>query len=543
MYPCIGYIDGGCSALLQEGDQSRSKSENLILRAQIAWLQKQLFGGGKSEKLEDAQLLLKLGQTWRRRRPGCRVAVTSHERTAPKERPTPAETFAHLPVVETIEIIPDEVKANPEAYERIGEERTFEVDITLPQLFKREFVRPKYRLKALLRSLRRRPGGPSWAGMPRRDSWPGWPCPSTSTTCRCTAWNRCPRAGAPGSAARRCATGSRWPRTGSSRFTDGCSSACGRAATLQADETPVRCHDPDEKRGQTTQGWLWVISRPGGDVVFDWRLSRRHDRLNTLLADYKGYILQSDAYQAYPNYAENPEGVIWVGCWAHARRKFNEAQPEAPKATRVVLKLIARMYRLERQWDQAGLRIPGCDPGCRTNFARTLKWLNSDRGCRGEQEARPQSLPGKACDYLLSYWDHSRPIFAMGRPASTITSSKTPSDLPLSVRKTGSLSAIPTPANARRSSTRSSYPVSVMAKTPPLPARRPHSAASPDQPLRSGCSDASPWQPASPRSSRYAHACRDELTHPTRHEQRVTRGYSVGRLRLGEAAFRCSACF
>ena len=41
--------------------------------------------------------------------------VVTYERTAPKERPTPAETFAHLPVVETIEIIPDEVKANPEA--------------------------------------------------------------------------------------------------------------------------------------------------------------------------------------------------------------------------------------------------------------------------------------------------------------------------------------------------------------------------------------------------------------------------------------------
>lgn len=59
-------------------------------------------------------------------------------------RPTPAETFAHLPVRETIVIVPDEVKTEPEAFEQIGEERTFEVDIVAPQLFRREIVRPKF---------------------------------------------------------------------------------------------------------------------------------------------------------------------------------------------------------------------------------------------------------------------------------------------------------------------------------------------------------------------------------------------------------------
>jgi transposase len=50
-------------------------------------------------------------------------------------------------------------------------------------------------------------------------------------------------------------------------------------------------------KGGTTQGWLWAISRPGGDVVFDWRLSRRHRELTSLLCDYRG-LLQSDGYEA-----------------------------------------------------------------------------------------------------------------------------------------------------------------------------------------------------------------------------------------------------
>jgi len=31
---------------------------------------------------------------------------------------------------------------------------------------------------------------------------------------------------------------------------------------LQADETPIRCNDPDHDRGKTLQCYLWVISRP-----------------------------------------------------------------------------------------------------------------------------------------------------------------------------------------------------------------------------------------------------------------------------------------
>jgi hypothetical protein len=51
--------------------------------------------------------------------------------------------------------------------------------------------------------------------------------------------------------------------------------------------------DPDQKKGKTTQGYLWVIGRPGSDVVFDWRLSRAHHEANSLLQGFEG-ILQSD---------------------------------------------------------------------------------------------------------------------------------------------------------------------------------------------------------------------------------------------------------
>jgi transposase len=47
-----------------------------------------------------------------------------------------------------IVIEPEAVKDDPAAFEKIGEERTFEVEIVAPKLFKREIVRPKYKAKA-----------------------------------------------------------------------------------------------------------------------------------------------------------------------------------------------------------------------------------------------------------------------------------------------------------------------------------------------------------------------------------------------------------
>ena len=72
---------------------------------------------------------------------------------------------------ETIVIEPAEVLAEPVAFEQIGEERTFELDVVLPALFKREFVRQKYRRKddrslpPVIAPARPVPGGYASAGL------------------------------------------------------------------------------------------------------------------------------------------------------------------------------------------------------------------------------------------------------------------------------------------------------------------------------------------------------------------------------------------
>lgn len=88
--------------------------------------------------------LVELGKLAATQRPNATITYERPAGPAPR-RTLPAESFAHLPVKETVEIIPEPVRADPSHYEKIGEERAFEVDVIPPQFFKREIVRPKFR--------------------------------------------------------------------------------------------------------------------------------------------------------------------------------------------------------------------------------------------------------------------------------------------------------------------------------------------------------------------------------------------------------------
>ena len=66
---------------------------------------------------------------------------------------------------------------------------------------------------------------------------------------------------------------------------------------IQADETTVgvQMHDG---RGKNHQAYLWQYSRPGGPVVFDFRMGREREGPKGFLGNFEG-ILQSDGYGAY----------------------------------------------------------------------------------------------------------------------------------------------------------------------------------------------------------------------------------------------------
>lgn len=390
-------------------EENRSlKQEIAALRAQIEWLKKKVFGGGKSEKFDQAQLLLQLEALERLEETAAKPQVVTYERQSPsKPRQAPAEQFKNLPVKETVEVVPEEVKADPEMFERIGEEETFEVDIVPPQLIKRRIVRPKFRH----RLNRSRP--PVVAPAPARLAQGGY------ASAGLIAWVAMAKYADHLPLHRQEKMFERWgAKISRQTMADWIALAARElepiyklmlqllreSGYVQVDETPVRCHDPDVKRGKTMQGWLWVVSRPGGDVVFAWRLSRRHDELGKLLPDFQG-TLQSDGYQAYAGLAKGREDIDHAGCWAHARRKFHEALKESPVCALHMLRLIGHLYRYEREWKDRGQCGPALRASLRSShFGLTLSLLKRTAE-RLAQRTLPNSLLGKACFYLLNQWE------------------------------------------------------------------------------------------------------------------------------------------
>ena len=384
---------------------STLEQENAELRAQLEWFKRNLFGTGKSEKLDALQLRLGIDiQESKAEAP--KPQTITYQRNKPAPREMPAERFKDLPVHETIEIIPDEVRKNPELYQRIGEETTFEVDITPPRLFKRLIVRPKH--KYLLDPSR----PPVLAPAPPRAVEGGYASAGLLAYIALSKYlyhlplYRQEKMSRHWGAHISRKTMADWIEVVSDWFKP----IYGRmrqnlleGGYLQADETPVKFMDPDDKKGKTTQGNLWVFGKPRSDVVFDWRLTRKHSEVTSLLKGFKG-ILQSDGYAAYETVAGSNEKIIRVACWAHARRKFTEAQRESPIAVGLVLNLVGRFYHWEKQWDRAGYTGASLRAALRiSHFSQSLSLLKKVV-LHLKRKARPKSNLGKACNYLLGQW-------------------------------------------------------------------------------------------------------------------------------------------
>jgi transposase len=185
-----------------------------------------------------------------------------------------------------------------------------------------------------------------------------------------------------------------------------------RASYLQADETivPVQMHDG---RGADHQAYLWqygtLSNGKGGETVFDFQLGRGRDGPAKFLEHWNG-ILQTDGYQAYDNVGG--PGLIHVGCWAHARRKFVDAVKVNPKdgaaiamVTRMdALFLVDRHARQQQLGanDRAALRLEHARPWVDEIHAECVK-LRS--------QLLPKSALGEAVNYTLNMWTKLRRCF------------------------------------------------------------------------------------------------------------------------------------
>jgi transposase len=122
---------------------------------------------------------------------------------------------------------------------------------------------------------------------------------------------------------------------------------------IQVDESTVPVIN-DEKH-KAVKSYLWVVRSVMKNLMFFHydKGSRAQKVVIELLQNYKGAI-QTDGYEAYSIY-ENKKGVLLLGCWAHARRKFNDAQKEDESGARYALEQIGMLYNVEAMATDQGL--------------------------------------------------------------------------------------------------------------------------------------------------------------------------------------------
>jgi len=183
---------------------------------------------------------------------------------------------------------------------------------------------------------------------------------------------------------------------------------------IHTDDTPVPVLDKD--RSSTRQGRLWTYR---GDqlhpyTVYDYTPTRARDGPMEFLGGFEGY-LHADAYGGYDGIYAGDK-IIEVLCWAHARRKFFEAQDTDAGRTTMALAYIRRLYQLERQARELFQRQPQ-GPDARSLSAIRLElrqaqslpilkeletWLRQQT--TGDNPVLPKSPMGVAINYCLGNW-------------------------------------------------------------------------------------------------------------------------------------------
>jgi transposase len=123
---------------------------------------------------------------------------------------------------------------------------------------------------------------------------------------------------------------------------------------LHIDETTFQVLKEPGKKPQS-KSYLWVY-RTGSDasepiVIAEYIPDRKHINPKNFLKGYSGYI-HADGYEAYHSL---PDDIVVVGCWAHVRRKFNDAlkaikEKDRPGTDAMIGKRFCdELFRVERE--------------------------------------------------------------------------------------------------------------------------------------------------------------------------------------------------
>ncbi len=170
---------------------------------------------------------------------------------------------------------------------------------------------------------------------------------------------------------------------------------------IQADETTLNVINEDKIKSYM---WLYCTgtdSPSTGDipniVLFDYQSGRAGQCAVDYLSGFTGY-LQVDGYAGYEK-----TSAMLVGCWAHARRKFIEAQTAQAKGKTgkadMALSMIQKLYRIE-----ISLKDKDANEKYQLRQEKTKPLLEQFYQWLEKANVPPKSALGKAIQYCKNQW-------------------------------------------------------------------------------------------------------------------------------------------
>ena len=186
---------------------------------------------------------------------------------------------------------------------------------------------------------------------------------------------------------------------------------------LHIDETTLEViKEPGRKATSTSYMWIYRTGHVSRDIVlYDYTPGRSGEFAEKFLGDYKGYI-HSDGYAGYHRLEKN---VVSIGCWAHMRRKFNDAlQNIAPTGAsskslaQIGFNQCNQLFKLEKKWAKLTPeeRLVKRKEQAEPKVSDFFKWISVN-----EPMILPKSLLGKAFTYATNQEKRLRNYLLDGR--------------------------------------------------------------------------------------------------------------------------------
>jgi transposase len=395
-------------------ENSRLSAEITYLKQELALLKRMLFGQKRERFVgldRENQLLLDLGLAEKNANKAEteKVEYTRRKVAKPQIPPSRNPLPAHLPRKEII-IEPKEDSTN---LKRIGEQVTEELEYKPGRLYVNRYIRPKY--------ARKNGEGIIIGSLPDRPIEKGIPGPGLLSHILISKFvDHLPLYRQLQQFKREKvdiaqSTINDWVRYSCELLEPLYESQVKeilKSVYLMADETPIQVLDKS-KRGKTHKGYFWVYYDPlGRGVFFDYRDNRSREGPHQILNDFKGF-LQTDKYSGYDKLAEKSE-ITAVGCFAHARRKFEQSLGSDPKRSEWMLEQIRKLYIIERRAREKELSFTE-----RLNLRQeeSVPILMDIKTWLDQQMLKvlPKSQIGQSIGYMHSFWNRLEKYVEDGR--------------------------------------------------------------------------------------------------------------------------------